>query len=354
MEDKMIKVGITHGDINGISYELLLKTFADQRMTELCTPLIYGSPKVASYHRKALDLQLSAFTTVGRAEEATAGKVSIINCVSEEVKVELSKSTDTAAQAAAQAIESAIADLKRGAIDAIVAAPVGTQLSQSTNDSIAGQFGDNPLSIYIYNDVRLTVMTGDIPFADVPKVITEELVMNTLIDFNRSLKQDFKIMRPRIAVLSLNPDSNGSEEENVIIPAVSEAVKSGIIALGPYSADSFFSGDDYTRFDGIMAMYHDQAVPVFRALAGMNGLIYTAGLPSVLTTTIHGAAYDITGQGKASEDSLRQAVFAAIDIIRSRRNYAEATRNPLRKQYFEKGSAADEKLDLTKEDYDDI
>jgi 4-hydroxythreonine-4-phosphate dehydrogenase len=195
------------------------------------------------------------------------------------------------------------------------------------------------------------LLTNDIPLADVPAAVTCEALSNRLAGFNRSLIRDFNIVRPRIAVLALNPEKPGKAEEEIIIPAISEAVRQGMVALGPYPADTFFSGDYHLMFDGILAMYYDQAMPVFRALTEIRGLRYMAETPAVITSTVHGAAYDIAGQGKASEESLRQAIYTATDSVRNRRNYAEATRNPLRRQYFDKGSAADEKIDLTKEDY---
>ena len=363
MEDKMIRVGITHGDINGIGYEVILKTFSDQRMTELCVPIIYGSSKVAAYHRKALDLPAVNINVVSRAEEAGLNRVNIINCVEDDIKVELTQSTPVAGRAAYKALEAAVADLKSGAIDVLVTAPINKHNIQNAQFHFPGHTeyleqtlgdGQKALMILMTDTLRVALVTGHIPVSQVPSQITVENIVTKLQVFNQSLKQDFTIIKPRIAVLALNPHAGdngviGNEEAEIIKPAMEEAERLGVMSFGPFPADGFFGSKMYEDFDGVLAMYHDQGLAPFKALAMEEGVNYTAGLPFVRTSPAHGTAYDIAGQNLASESSFRQAVYTALDVYRSRQSYREATAHPLRKQYFDKGSD-NVQLDLTKDE----
>ena len=363
MEDKMIRVGITHGDINGIGYEVILKTFSDQRMTELCVPIIYGSSKVAAYHRKALDLPAVNINVVSRAEEAGLNRVNIINCVEDDIKVELTQSTPVAGRAAYKALEAAVADLKSGAIDVLVTAPINKHNIQNAQFHFPGHTeyleqtlgdGQKALMILMTDTLRVALVTGHIPVSQVPSQITVENIVTKLQVFDQSLKQDFTIIKPRIAVLALNPHAGdngviGNEEAEIIKPAMEEAERLGVMSFGPFPADGFFGSKMYEDFDGVLAMYHDQGLAPFKALAMEEGVNYTAGLPFVRTSPAHGTAYDIAGQNLASESSFRQAVYTALDVYRSRQSYREATAHPLRKQYFDKGSD-NVKLDLTKDE----
>ena len=363
MEDKMIRVGITHGDINGIGYEVILKTFSDQRMTELCVPIIYGSSKVAAYHRKALDLPAVNINVVSRAEEAGLNRVNIINCVEDDIKVELTQSTPVAGSAAYKALEAAVADLKSGAIDVLVTAPINKHNIQNAQFHFPGHTeyleqtlgdGQKALMILMTDTLRVALVTGHIPVSQVPSQITVENIVTKLQVFNQSLKQDFTIIKPRIAVLALNPHAGdngviGNEEAEIIKPAMEEAERLGVMSFGPFPADGFFGSKMYEDFDGVLAMYHDQGLAPFKALAMEEGVNYTAGLPFVRTSPAHGTAYNIAGQNLASESSFRQAVYTALDVYRSRQSYREATAHPLRKQYFDKGSD-NVKLDLTKDE----
>ncbi|MDR1357354.1 MAG: 4-hydroxythreonine-4-phosphate dehydrogenase PdxA [Tannerellaceae bacterium] len=362
MEDRMIKVGITHGDVNGIGYEIILKAFSDTRMTEFCIPIIYGSSKIAAYHRKALELPSLNISSIVKAEDAGINRVSMINCIGDEVKVELSRPTEVSNEAAFKALEVAAADLKRGAIDVLVTAPVSTStatpplpMPAEYLEKAFARDGKTSLPVLVSEDLRVALATGNIPFPEVLPKITKKNIVEKLEAFCLSLKQDFGIIRPRIAVLSLNPHTvagggiHGDEEVNIIMPAMREAEKHGVMSFGPYASDNFFGGRLYEKFDGVLAMYYDQGAAPFETLASEGGLCYTAGLSVVHTSPAHGAAYEIAGQNIASEDSLRQAVYVALDICRNRRLHKEATRNPLRKQYFDKG-AGDESVDLTKED----
>ena len=341
MEDKMIRVGITHGDINGIGYEVILKTFSDQRMTELCVPIIYGSSKVAAYHRKALDLPAVNINVVSRAEEAGLNRVNIIY----------------------KALEAAVADLKSGAIDVLVTAPINKHNIQNAQFHFPGHTeyleqtlgdGQKALMILMTDTLRVALVTGHIPVSQVPSQITVENIVTKLQVFNQSLKQDFTIIKPRIAVLALNPHAGdngviGNEEAEIIKPAMEEAERLGVMSFGPFPADGFFGSKMYEDFDGVLAMYHDQGLAPFKALVMEEGVNYTAGLPFVRTSPAHGTAYNIAGQNLASESSFRQAVYTALDVYRSRQSYREATAHPLRKQYFDKGSD-NVKLDLTKDE----
>lgn len=363
MEDKMIRVGITHGDINGIGYEVILKTFSDQRMTELCVPIIYGSSKVAAYHRKALDLPAVNINVVSRAEEAGLNRVNIINCVEDDIKVELTQSTPVAGRAAYKALEAAVADLKSGAIDVLVTAPINKHNIQNAQFHFPGHTeyleqtlgdGQKALMILMTDTLRVALVTGHIPVSQIPSQITVENIVTKLQVFNQSLKQDFTIIKPRIAVLALNPHAGdngviGNEEVEIIKPAMEEAERLGVMSFGPFPADGFFGSKMYEDFDGVLAMYHDQGLAPFKALAMEEGVNYTAGLPFVRTSPAHGTAYNIAGQNLASESSFRQAVYTALDVYRSRQSYREATAHPLRKQYFDKGSD-NVKLDLTKDE----
>ena len=364
MEGQMIRVGITQGDINGIGYEVILKTFSDPRMVELCTPIIYGSSKIAAYHRKALDLPPVNLNTITRAEDAGMNRVNIINCVPDDTKVELAKSTSIAGEAAFLSLEAAVTDIKRGEVDVLLTAPINKHNIQNETFHFPGHteyleecFGGSErkaLMILMKDDLRVALVTGHLPLSEVASSLNVDEIVTKLRIFNHSLKQDFGIVKPRIAVLSLNPHAGdagllGTEEETIIKPAMEEAEKKGIMSFGPYPADGFFGSRMYDKFDGILAMYHDQGLAPFKALAMDEGVNYTAGLPVVRTSPAHGTAYDIAGKNLASEDSFRHALYVALDVYRNRLRYKEATANPLRKQYFERGGD-NVKLDLTKED----
>ena len=355
MEDnRKIRVGITHGDINGIGYEVILKAFADPTMLELCTPVVYGSPKVATYHRKAMDIQAN-FSIINEANEALDGKLSILNCVDDELKVELTAATPDAGKAALDALERALKDYREGLIDVLVTAPINKHTIQSDafhfpghTEYIEERVGDRKkaLMILLKDDFRVALVTGHIPVKDIATTITKELIQEKLSIFHRSLKQDFGIDCPRIAVFSLNPHAGdngviGTEESEVIIPAMQEMIAKGIQCFGPYPADGFMGSGNFTHFDGILAMYHDQGLAPFKALAMDEGVNFTAGLPIVRTSPAHGTAYDIAGQGIASESSFRQAIYTAIDVYRNRVIEREIHARPLRKQYHERRDDSD-------------
>lgn len=331
MENK-IKIGISQGDINGIGYEVILKTLEDNRILDMCVPIVYGSPKVAAYHRKVLDLSVN-LNLINSAAEANDKRANIINCNSDDIKVEISQSTEAAGTAAFQALEKAAADLKAGVIDALVTAPINKKNIQSEQFSFPGHteyleqtFGSkgDALMLLVSDKLRIAVATGHLPIAKVAQTLTKELIFNKIRILNESLKKDFGISRPRIAVLGLNPHSGdqgviGKEEIEIIKPAITEALENEIICVGPLPADGFFGSDEYNKYDAILAMYHDQGLIPFKTLSMDSGVNFTAGLGVVRTSPDHGTAYDIAGQNRASENSFRQALYAAIDIVKNRR-----------------------------------
>ena len=328
-----IKIGITQGDINGISYEVILKTLEDNRISELCTPIVYGSPKVAAYHRKMLNLNVN-LNIINKAEEAQEKKPNIINCCNEEIKVEVGTSTPQAGEAAFKELERATKDLKEGKIDVLVTAPINKNNIQSENFSFPGHteylenlFGNkgDALMILANDSLRVAVATGHVPISKVSESLTKENILTKIKQFNKSLIEDFGIFKPRIAVLGLNPHAGdkgviGKEEEEIIAPAVKEALDEGIICFGPLPADGFFGANGQAHYDGILAMYHDQGLIPFKTIAMDNGVNFTAGLSVVRTSPDHGTAYDLAGQNMASENSFRQALYMAIDVYKNRQN----------------------------------
>ena len=344
MEREKIVIGITQGDINGIGYEVILKTLSESRVLDAFVPVIYGSPKVAAFHRKQLDIQGINLNIINSVEELNPKRINIINCSDDEIKVELGRSTEEAGKAAFAALEQATEDLKKGALDAIVTAPINKKNIQSADFHFPGhteyleeKFGTGtPSLMLLMNDVmRVAVVTGHIPVAEVSNAITKELITEKLLVFNKSLKEDFMIVRPRIAVLGLNPHAGdegviGDEEQKTIIPALKEAEKQGVVCVGPYAADGFFGSGQFSKFDGILAMYHDQGLIPFKTISMDSGVNFTAGLSVIRTSPAHGTAYDLAGKNMASEDSFRQAIYTACDIYQNRMINKEITANPLK------------------------
>lgn len=301
-DNRKIKIGITHGDINGIGYEVILKALEDQRMTELCTPVIYGSAKIASYYRKGADLPQFNMVQIQSPEETRDGEVNIINVVPEDTKIEPGVASKTAGEAAFAALERAVTDLRAGDIDVLVTAPINKDTIHSDTFHFPGHTeyleaslgdGDKSLMVLCTDEIRVALVTTHLPIAKVAAAITKDAIKEKLGIFNLSLKRDFAIDAPRIAVLSLNPHSGengllGNEEKDIISPAIEEARQEKVLAFGPYAADGFFGSDAYTKFDGILAMYHDQGLAPFKTLAMDYGVNFTAGLPFVRTSPDHG------------------------------------------------------------------
>lgn len=342
-KDYKIKLGITHGDVNGIGYEIIIKALADQRMLELCTPIIYGSSKVASFYKKMLNYNDFNLNLVRNAEAAVHKRTNIVNVNNDEIKIELGQSTELAGVLAAQALDMAVEDLKKEHIDVLVTAPINKSNIQSRTfnfpghtEYLANKFNvANDLMIMVSNNIRIGVVTGHIPLKDVANNISIDLIMSKIRIMNQSLIQDFAITKPKIAVLALNPHASdngllGKEEHDIIIPAVKKAMDERILAFGPYPADGFFGSENLKNFDGIIAMYHDQGLIPFKLMSFKEGVNFTAGLPIVRTSPAHGTAYEIAGKNVASPESLRQAIYLACDIFKNRLMHQELIKNPLK------------------------
>ncbi len=349
MDQHKIRVGITHGDINGIGYEVIIKALADSRILEMCTPIVYGSPKVAAYHRKALDVELFSFNQINSAREANSKRINIINCVDEEIRVELGKSTQVAGEAALIALEAAVQDLKSGDIDVVVTAPINKDNIQSDRfhfpghtEFFATEFNaKNYMMLMVSGNLRVGVVTGHIPLAQVPQALTKEKILNNIRILHKTILEDFSIRKPRIAVLGLNPHAGdngviGSEDQKIVFPAIKQANEEGIIALGPFPADGFFGSGEYAKYDAVLAMYHDQGLVPFKVLAFESGVNFTAGLPIIRTSPGHGTAYDIAGTGVASEESFRNALYLAVDVFANRQQYRELSKDPLQRHEIDR------------------
>lgn len=350
MEDnKKIRVAITHGDTNGIGYELIFKAFEDPMMFDFCIPIIYGSPKIAAYHCDALGIDGNKFTIIKSATEAQAGRINLLPAFDEDVKVDLGIPSQEASRAAIKSIDKAITDYKDGLFDVLVAGPVSKDnmhvdgfdfpCNEKFIESCIGD-GKKCLDILINDKLRMAFVTNDIALKDVPAAITKEAIIDKVALFYATLRRDFSIESPRIAVLALNPNDStahpGKEEQEAIVPAIQQLSDAGVCVFGPYQADAFFEGSEFTAFDGILAMYHDQGSAPFKALSPEGNIHFLGGLPLISTSTDMDPRYDIAGQGKADATALRHAIWQAIDSFRARNNFDEPYAHPLQKLYHEK------------------
>lgn len=348
MEKKAIIAGISHGDINGIGYEVIIKALSDPMINDFCTPVVYGSPKVAAYHRKALNISNFTFNNIRSVEEAHSKKANMINCLDDNTRVELGKSTTHGGEAALISLEMAVSDLLGGKIDVLITAPIDKHNVQSETFNFSGhteylksKAGSAEVLMFMIGEtMRIGIATGHVPLSKVPGLITVDLLMKKIRLMDQSLIHDFGIRKPRIAVLGLNPHAGdnsllGKEEEEIINPAIQQAKKEGIMAFGPFPCDGFFGAGSFTKFDGILAMYHDQGLTPFKVLSFDSGVNFTAGLPFIRTSPVHGTAFQIAGKGEASENSFRQAIYLACEIFKNRQLYAELTKNPLKHQDIE-------------------
>lgn len=433
-----IRVAITQGDTNGIGLEVILKAMEDNRILELCTPVVFANAKAVSFYRKALQMQIQLAHT-NDIKQLRDGAVNVVNIGADNLAIEPGEGTAAAGRAAFDALEAATAALAAGDVDVLVTAPINKHNIQGDDFRFAGHTeylehkfasaeapadtvieaqaegvtADNGTEIVaetvtaepvvaepataeagetaaaptaseasdgkskrrgrsrerlperlpvpvkalmiLFNDrMRVALATTHLPLADVASAITTDNVLEKIVLLDASLRRDFAVYNPRIAVLALNPHAGddgllGTEERDIIAPAIAKARESRIMAFGPYAADGFFGTAAYTHFDAVLAMYHDQGLAPFKALSMDDGVNFTAGLPYVRTSPDHGTAYDIAGKGEADPQSMLQAIYAAIDIYRARANDAEANRNPLRRQYYDKGSD-NVVLDLTKDE----
>lgn len=338
----LIRVGITHGDMNGISYEVILKALDDSRLLEMFTPVIYCIPKVLSYHRKNLNLEEFNYKIIRDAGQLESGKTNVVSLSGEEVKIDHGKPTPEAGQFAYQALEAAVNDLKNNLIDVLVTAPINKATIQSEQfhfpghtEYLADKFGSaSSLMLMVNGSLRIGTITGHIALAKVSSAITEELIISKIKLLDQSLKKDFNIQKPKIALLGLNPHSGdngliGDEENTIIKPAISSAKKQGFLVYGPFPADGFFGSDQFRNYDAILSMYHDQGLIPFKTMSFEEGVNFTAGLPIVRTSPAHGTAYEIAGKNEASAASFRQAIYLAIDIFKNRKQMEEMSKNPL-------------------------
>jgi 4-hydroxythreonine-4-phosphate dehydrogenase len=341
-KDRKVVVGVTHGDINGISYEIIIKTFQDPRMLELFTPVVYGTAKVASYHRKSLNINDFSFNIIRKADQMNHKKANLVNLHDQEVKIDLGQSTEVAGELALLSLEAAVEDLRNGVIDVLVTAPINKRNIQQPGfkfpghtEYLASKFSsDDYLMLMVGPQMRVGVVTGHIPLKDVAGSITEELVFSKIQTMHNTLVKDFGIRRPRIAVLGLNPHAGdkgllGKEEDEIITPAINHAINNSILAFGPFPADGFFGFSEFMKYDAILAMYHDQGLIPFKTLSYDEGVNFTAGLPFIRTSPAHGTAYTMAGKDLANPDSFRAACFLAVDIFRTRKMNNELTESAL-------------------------
>jgi len=342
MENKQkIRLGISIGDPNGIGIEVILKTFQDARMLELCTPVIFGSTKTVSYHKNTLNLKnpIHGITDIKRLVH---NKLNLLNIWQETIEINLGKPSKTAGKFAFLSLKKAAEALLSNDIDVLVTAPINKKTIQSDEFKFKGHtdylesiLEGESLMILMDGDLKMGLATAHVPIKEVSELITEELIENKIKILNKTLKQDFGIQRPKIAVLGLNPHSSdngviGSEENNIIIPTLNKLQDSGILAFGPFPADGFFGHRTYLEYDAILAMYHDQGLAPFKALTFGNGVNFTAGLSKIRTSPDHGTAFDIAGKGKADFNSFKAAVYSAIDIFRQRKKSLQLAENKLK------------------------
>ena len=341
--DHPVRVGITHGDFNGIGYEVIMKTFEEHGMLEICTPIVYGIHKAASQYRKMLNIQDFNFYGIPDAEKAVKHHCNFINLTDVDVGIDPGKSTPAAGSWAVKALNRAMDDLQSGKIDVLVTAPINKQNVQGNEFNFPGHTEflaaktntSNYLMLLVNDGLRVGTVTGHIPIQEVASKLSVDLIVSRLKVMASSLLQDFGIRSPRIAVLGLNPHAGdngliGKEEEQIIIPALKKAQQENILVFGPFPADGFFGTGAWKKFDGVMAMYHDQGLIPFKSIAFHHGVNFTAGLPIVRTSPDHGTGYDIVGQNVADPSSFREAIYQAIDIFRHRKVNAEITADPLK------------------------
>lgn len=361
---KRLKIGITQGDTNGVGWEIILKIFADNRLQEMFTPVVYGSSAAAAFYQKRLsDMEPVKFVVVESAERAQHSRVNLVECGKKELQVTPGKPSKAGGEAAAAALRKAIDELKEGAIDALVTAPIDKEMIQSEEftytghtEFLAKELDGAPLMIMTSELMRVGLATIHVPVAEVANHLSKELIVERINQINSSMREDFGIVRPKVAVLALNPHAGdggllGKEEEEIIKPAIVEAYEAGVLAFGPFAADGFFASGSFKHYDAILAMYHDQGLAPFKTLTP-NGVNFTASLAEVRTSPDHGVAYDIAGKGIADEQSMRNAIYEAMDIVRRRREWEEWNARPL--EHFEREKGRDISIkDLPEAEHND-
>lgn len=344
MIDSKPIIGISVGDLNGIGMEVIMKTFQNPEVLSICTPVVFASSKVASFHRKALKIENFSFNIVHEIDKIQPNKANLLNTWKEDVNIQFGIEDSVVGSFALKSIEKACEYLEAGKIDALVTAPINKAAIQSEGfkfsghtDYLESRFNSKATMMLISDHMRMALATVHIPLAKVAGSLNEELIISKLQSINNSLKTDFNIRKGRIAVLGLNPHAGdngviGKEEKEIISPAIKQAFDQGIMAFGPYSADSFFGSNTYTKFDAILSMYHDQGLIPFKGISFGEGVNYSAGLSIVRTSPDHGTGFDIAGKGLADESSFRQALYMAIEIAKTRTENIRLEKNALKKQ----------------------
>lgn len=336
-----IIVGISIGDLNGIGSEVILKTFEDTRMLELCTPVIFANAKIVSFLRKELNVDI-AIHGIDKIEQLVVGKINVLNVWREGVNLELGKNDDVVGSYAVKSFVAATKALKEGLVDVLVTAPINKYNIQSEDFKFPGhtdyldkELEGDALMLMVHDDIRVGLLTDHVPVNEVAKHLNEKLISSKIKTIIQTLKQDFEIEKPKVAVLGLNPHSGdngviGQEEEKIIKPALKKLFEAGNMVFGPFSADGFFGSAQYEKYDAVIATYHDQGLIPFKTLSFGNGVNYTAGLNKIRTSPDHGTAYEIAGKGVANHESFKEAVYLAIDIFKKRNDYQELIKNPLK------------------------
>jgi len=336
-----IIVGISIGDLNGIGSEVILKTFEDTRMLELCTPVIFANAKIVSFLRKELNVDI-AIHGIDKIEQLVVGKINVLNVWREGVNLELGKNDDVVGSYAVKSFVAATKALKEGLVDVLVTAPINKYNIQSEDFKFPGhtdyldkELEGDALMLMVHDDLRVGLLTDHVPVNEVAKHLNEKLISSKIKTIIQTLKQDFEIEKPKVAVLGLNPHSGdngviGQEEEKIIKPALKKLFEAGNMVFGPFSADGFFGSAQYGKYDAVIATYHDQGLIPFKTLSFGNGVNYTAGLNKIRTSPDHGTAYEIAGKGVANHESFKEAVYLAIDIFKKRNDYQELIKNPLK------------------------
>ncbi|TXI71070.1 MAG: 4-hydroxythreonine-4-phosphate dehydrogenase PdxA [Flavobacterium sp.] len=336
-----IIVGISIGDLNGIGSEVILKTFEDTRMLELCTPVIFANAKIVSFLRKELNIDI-AIHGIDKIEQLVVGKINVLNVWREGVNLELGKNDDVVGSYAIKSFVAATKALKEGLVDVLVTAPINKYNIQSEDFKFPGhtdyldkELEGDALMLMVHDDLRVGLLTDHVPVNEVAKHLNEKLISSKIKTIIQTLKQDFEIEKPKVAVLGLNPHSGdngviGQEEEKIIKPALKKLFEAGNMVFGPFSADGFFGSAQYEKYDAVIATYHDQGLIPFKTLSFGNGVNYTAGLNKIRTSPDHGTAYEIAGKGVANHESFKEAVYLAIDIFKKRNDYQELIKNPLK------------------------
>ena len=366
------KIGITHGDVNGVGYEIILKTLAHEGVVELYTPVIFGIQGIFEKAKEVFGLKDISINVISKASEAKSGVINLVELKGIKPLLHPGEVRKDAGESAVEALESAVEALKQGDIDALVTLPISKEAVQSDKFKFPGHTeflterlgnGEEAMMILCNDSLRVALLTKHIPIAKIAENISVEKIIEATHKFAHTLKKDFGIVRPSIAVLSLNPHGGdggllGNEEEEIIKPALETLKDQGVLAFGPFPADGFFGHGSYKKFDGVLAMYHDQGLAPFKTIATSGGVNFSACLPFVRTSPDHGTAYDIAWKGEADETSLREAIYMAIDILRRRKSYEESSRNPLKKHIQDKPDRSEKsdkslmKSDVNKEEYD--